>query len=318
MTISTLVSVIIPAYNGVSRYLDQAIESVLSQTFNDFEFIIIDDASTDGTHKLVPNDPRVTYYRRHKNGGAPVARNDGAKLAKGEFLAFLDQDDLWEPTFLEETLDTIQSLRDVALVHTDGYTNNVRNEVLNYIKGIKHAKDMSLLLILSKGHKPHPDGILFRKTHFDAVNGWDEKLRIWEDVDLGIRLIQKYPVAHLPKPLYRNRRYAHSASSGTHLEQALFCRQYFLGKHAHLCQKDADLKEALQFEWARLYSDMGKYYLSQNQRTKSRRLFLQSLKLAPFSRISRRTILRYLRSYVPSFPKTSFGRFEILQAKTHS
>ena len=309
MTISPLVSVIIPACNGVARYLDQAVESVLSQTFNDFEFIIIDDASTDGTHKLVPNDPRVTYYRRDQNGGNSVARNEGAKLARGEFLAFLDQDDLWEPTFLEETLATIQSSGDVALVHTDGRIINTRNKILKSNKDYdtnlaKHTKDMCLLL--RNGHHITLYGTLFRKTHYDAVHGCDEKLRIWTDVDLGIRLSQKYPVAHLPKPLYRHRRYANSACAATRKEQALFSRRYFLEKHAHLCQKDADLKKALRFEWARFYSDMGKYYLSQNQSTKARSLFIQSLRSAPFSRMSRRTILRYLRSCVPSFPKTGF------------
>ena len=303
-----LVSVIIPTCNGKARFVDQALASVEAQTFQDFELIIVDDASTDGTleyvQELIPAHRRVIYHRRETNGGPAVARNDGVRQAKGEFLAFLDQDDLWDPTFLEETCQIIQSHEDRALIHTDGYTINISHDILQYNNNMRHAKELCLLL--TKGHVMIGDGCLIRKTHFDAVNGYDAKLRIWEDRDLYIRLLQKYHVCHLPKPLYRNRRYTHSACAATSKEQAFLSRQYFLQKHAPSCQEDTDLKEALQFERSCLYSDMGKYYLSQNQRRKAHRFFLQSLKFAPFSRMSRRTILRYLRSLCSFFPINKF------------
>ena len=292
------ISVIVPAFNGRSRYLTEAIQSILDQTCTDFELIIVDDASTDQTHDIIPSHPRITYFRRGQNGGPAAARNDGAKLAKGEFLAFMDQDDLWEPTFLEETVPILQAMADTAAVHTDGYSVNSKNEIIRYNRTIQRTDDVTVHL--TKGHVLHACGSLFRKTHFDSVKGYDEKMMIWEDRDLQIRLGSKYPLHHIPKPLFRNRVYKHNVSSTTPLEKSLADRKYFLEKHAPACQQEPHLKNALESEWAMLHSDMGKYYLSQNQRKKARQCFRQSLRYSPFSR---RTILRYLRSFTPFLPK---------------
>src|SRR5213593_1591686 len=113
----SMVSVVIPGYNGAARYLEQAIQSVLAQTVRDFELIVVDDASTDHTGPLVLGIRQARYIRRAENGGQAAARNDGASLARGEFLAFLDQDDVWEPTFLEESVAAATSQPDTALVH---------------------------------------------------------------------------------------------------------------------------------------------------------------------------------------------------------
>lgn len=294
------ISVVVPAFNGQFRYLTEAIQSILDQTCTDFELIIVDDASTDQTHDIIPSHPRITYFRRDQNGGQATARNDGAKLAKGEFLAFLDQDDLWEPTFLEETLPILQAMADTAAVHTDGYNVNSKNEIVGYNRTIQRTDDVTVHL--TKGHALHPCGSLFRKTHFDKVKGYDEKMMIWEDRDLQIRLSQKYPLHHIPKPLYRHRVYTHNVSLTIPLEKSLSARKYFLEKHAPACQQEPHLKNTLASEWAMLHSDMGKYYLSQNQRKKARQCFRQSLWYSPFSR---RTLLRYLRSFVPFLPKHS-------------
>ena len=98
------ISVVIPAYNGTSRYLKEAIDSVRAQTLAADEIIVVDDASTDGTGALVQAIPQVRYVRHPQNSGQAAARNTGARLAESPYLAFLDQDDLWEPTFLEATL----------------------------------------------------------------------------------------------------------------------------------------------------------------------------------------------------------------------
>lgn len=102
-----LVSVITPAYNCGS-YIQQTIQSVLAQTYNNWELIIADDCSTDDTRAIVErahgNDPRVKYVRLKTNSGAAVARNEAMKLAKGSIMAFLDSDDLWKPEKLERQL----------------------------------------------------------------------------------------------------------------------------------------------------------------------------------------------------------------------
>ena len=314
-----LISVIIPTCNGRARFVDQALASVAAQTFQDFELIIVDDASTDGTLEYVqgmmpqimaapggrPHRP-VIYSQRETNGGPSAARNDGAKRANGEFLAFLDQDDLWAPTFLEETSRLLQTMgEDTAALSVDGYCINANKEVLFYLKNREtniQYKYHSITLPLSDGYKIPIQGSLLRKAAFETVKGFDENLRIWEDRDFVIRLTQHYRVAHIPKPFYSLRRYGgRSVCANTKSELAFASRKYFLEKHAPICQQDPYLRKALQYEWSMLYSDMGKYHLSQNQRKTARSLFRESLRSFPFSR---RTWLRYLRSYVPSFSTT--------------
>jgi len=155
------VSVIIPAFNGASRYLDEAMQSVLRQTHTDIELIVTDDASEDET-ALVVSRVRLAYYHRLAyHQGQAAARNSGARLASSEFLAFLDQDDLWEPTFLEEALGVLRENPTAALVHTDGYQVNERNEILYYDAGIKHI--FSISQILRGGHNTGTSATLLRK-----------------------------------------------------------------------------------------------------------------------------------------------------------
>ena len=101
-------SVIIPTYNR-ARMVDRAIQSVLSQTYQDFEIIVVDDASTDNTQEVVKEcmfrDKRVRYIKHEKNKGGSAARNTGIKNEHGEYVGFLDSDDEWLPTKLEKQIE---------------------------------------------------------------------------------------------------------------------------------------------------------------------------------------------------------------------
>ncbi len=287
------VSVTIPAYNGVSRYLEQAIESVLAQTHRDFELIVVDDASKDETARLVLCFPHARYFGRAQNGGQAVARNDGARLAKGELVAFLDQDDLWESTFLEETVQAFATQLDATVIHTDGYTVNERNEILTYDRAMKHTA--TITHILNGGHDVATSGSIFRKAHFEAVGGYDEQLPIWEDTDLAIRLYQRFRVIHFPKPLYRHRVYSHNVSRDIPSERALLGRQRFLEKHAPSCKPGTPEERALGHDWSRFYGDLGKHHLREKCLDEARRYFWLSVRHHPFNR---KAVLRLLRSYL--------------------
>lgn len=97
------VSIITPSYN-TEQYIEDTIKSVLAQTYNDWEWIITDDLSSDRTIEIIEqyNDPRIILIKSEKNGGAGVARNSSLKRASGKYITFLDADDYWEPNFLEE------------------------------------------------------------------------------------------------------------------------------------------------------------------------------------------------------------------------
>jgi glycosyltransferase involved in cell wall biosynthesis len=288
-----LITTIIPAYNGVSRYLEQAMTSVLAQSFaQEMELIVVDDASTDGTEQLVRRYPNVRYVRRTQNGGQAAARNDGARLTKGEFLTFLDQDDLWEPTFLEDTLAVIDKHPDAAVVHADGFQVTEHNEILHYDAAMKHTN--SITQILRGGHDVATSGSLFRRTCFDAIGGYDEQLTICEDIDLAIRFYQHFPVIHLPKPLYRHRLYGHNASRDIPSERALLGRRRFLEKHGPACQKGLPEARALRRDWAHYYGDLGKHFLQRHCSNDARDAFWRALSFSP---LDHKLLLRLLRSY---------------------
>ncbi|MDE3242944.1 MAG: glycosyltransferase family 2 protein [Nitrospirota bacterium] len=288
-----LVSAIIPAYNGASRYLDQAIGSVLAQTCQDLELIVVDDASTDETARLVLQFSRARYFKRPENGGQAAARNDGARLAAGTYLAFLDQDDLWAPSFIEETLALLQAQPEAALVHCDGYQMNEGGAPLHYDAAMKQERTITQLL--RGGHDVATSGSLFRKACFDAVGGYDDTLVVWEDIDLAIRLYQRFPLLHLPKPLYRHRLYTRNVSRDIPSERALMGRRRFLEKHASACPPGTQLANALARDWAHYYGDLGKHHLEKRRIGEARCAFWLSLQRYPFNH---KAWLRLLRAYL--------------------
>ncbi|MDR4480008.1 MAG: glycosyltransferase family A protein [Nitrospira sp.] len=286
------VNVVIPAYNGTSRFLEQAIDSVLAQTFADYEIIVVDDASTDDTGALVQRIPKVRYVRHTKNSGQAAARNTGAKLAQSPYLAFLDQDDVWEPTFLETTLSMLEPAAQAAAVHCDGYQVDERNNILEYDAAMKYTASVTQLL--RGGHDVATSGSLFRKTSFDAVGGYDAQLSIWEDIDLAIRLYGPNRFIHLPKPLYRHRLYSRNASRDIPSLRALDGRRRFLEKHAAACLPGTAEGQALSSDWAVYYADLGKHHLRARARPEARAAFRRSLRHQP---LNFKTLSRLVRSY---------------------
>ncbi len=293
------VSVIIPTYNGTTRFLDQALASVEAQTFQDFELILVDDASTDGTlqyaQTCIPAHRPVIYHQRERNGGPSAARNDGAKRATGEFLAFLDQDDMWDPTFLETTVTRLHALpAHVGFLHTADWWMTTANQALDDGYRLDRPKNLFAQLLMGGVLRKARSG-LFRKTAFEAVHGFDERLRYAEDMDLGIRLCREYEIVTIPDPLYRFRQDPNSAAKTTAAEYLFESRIRFLEKHAGACRHNPCLQKALEDEWATLLSDMGKHYAARKQRKNARQLLRHSLWLAPFSLITWR---RYLRTFL--------------------
>lgn len=128
---NTLVSVITPVYN-CERYIGETIESVLAQTYLNWELLLVDDCSPDSSvdiiHRYVERDERIRYVKLEKNGGAAIARNAALKEARGRYIAYLDADDLWEPIKLERQIDFMQknhvvfSCCDYEKIEDDGTT----------------------------------------------------------------------------------------------------------------------------------------------------------------------------------------------------
>ncbi len=287
------ITAVIPAYNGTTRYLGEAIESVLAQSRKDLELIVVDDASSDDTEGLVRRYPGVRFHRRPSNGGQAAARNDGARLASGEYLAFLDQDDLWDPSILATLVSILEAKAEAAAAHADGYQVDEQNRPLQYDTALKPANTITQML--RGGHDLATSGTVFRKACFDCVGGYDENLAVWEDIDLGIRLYQRYPIEYVPRPLYRHRLYGHNASRDIPSERALRGRKRFLEKHAGSCARGTAAEEALKIDWANYFSDVGKFYLRSGQTRLARKALLRAIRSYPWQR---KSWLRLLGTYL--------------------
>ena len=185
-------SVIIPTFNR-DGFVQEAINSVFQQSFDDFEIIVVDDGSDDNTEKTLRSfsDKRFCYVRQN-NKGVSYARNCGLNIAEGKFICFLDSDDLWKEDKLLRTYETIGHNSDIKIFHTQEvwYKNN---EIVEQHK--KHRKPCgdaysALVDICNIGMST----VVMDRSIFDIIGNFDEDLEACEDYDFWLRITCQYPV----------------------------------------------------------------------------------------------------------------------------
>lgn len=210
------VSIIIPAYN-IGKLIKETISSVLVQTFADFELIVVDDGSTDNTAEVVKffNDSRIIYHYQNNSGLPAKPRNTGARLAKGEYLAFLDHDDIWLPKKLERQIDVIKNNPKIGLISTNAFIMNGNEKTsLLLIKGTKsgYLDDGTFF----PSNKVVQSTALVKKTVFNLLGGLNEnpELKAIEDYDLWLRIYAQYPCYYINDCLAYYRMIASSTSGG--------------------------------------------------------------------------------------------------------
>ncbi|MBP5156273.1 MAG: glycosyltransferase [Treponema sp.] len=203
MNEKNLVSVVIPTYNR-AYCIRRSMDSVLGQTYGNLELIVVDDGSTDGTEDAVRSctDARVRYIRLEKNGGPSRARNEGIRLARGEFVAFHDSDDVWHPEKLEKQLKLMEEDPECQLVfckyRVHGKTvSDVPQEDVFDLSGTEHG----MLDVLIRENKIGTPTMLLRRSALDAAGTFDEKLRTMEDWDLALRIARQGKISFLPEAL---------------------------------------------------------------------------------------------------------------------
>ena len=180
------VSVIIPTYNG-AKYIKQAVDSVLAQTYDDYEIIVVDDGSTDDTAELLrPYGDRITYLYQ-ENRKLPAARNTGIRAARGQYLAFLDSDDFFLPHKLAAQARCLDERPEVGLVASGHQYIDEAGRLLQESRPWLGRPAITLESILFGGLAP-VHAVLLRREWFDRVGGFDEQFTYCEDSDLWFRL----------------------------------------------------------------------------------------------------------------------------------
>lgn len=205
----TLVSIITPTYN-CAKFIGKTIESVLKQTYENWEMIIVDDASKDNTEEVVSkyNDERIKYIKLKENGGADVARNTAIDEAKGRYMAFLDSDDLWEPEKLEKQIQFMKQ-NNYNITATDYQKINEEGKLLDKVVKTKEKVDYkSMLLSNSVGNST----IVYNVENIGKFKVPNIKKR--NDYALWLQMLKKEKYIYgMPETLMKYRVRSNSISS---------------------------------------------------------------------------------------------------------
>ena len=248
-------SVIIPLYNK-APYVAKAIQSVLAQTFSDYELIVVDDGSKDDSATIASQiiEGRQNCRLIHQdNMGVSMARNNGVATSHGDYLCFLDADDWWEPTFLEEMSQLIEEFPEAGIYGVNytivnetkhktrvaqiGVEEGFEKGYINYCQAYAKTMYMPLTSI----------SVAIPRAVFDEMGGFPQDIKLGEDFLLWIRIVLKYKVAFLNKPLAYYNQDVDSLSSGTHridYDPDAFMTFYF-DQFAAAEREDKDVKVLL-------------------------------------------------------------------------
>ncbi len=226
------ISVIIPSYNR-AYLISRAVGSVLNQTFRDFELIVVDDCSTDNTVEVVKsfNDKRIRYIRHEKNKGGSSARNTGIKLAKGEYIAFLDSDDEWLPEKIEQQIKILEDTStNVGVVHTEFFIKEPDGKTHIAHKNVPvKERNIHRQLLEVEGSFVATPTIFIRKICFDKVGMFDENLTRLQDWELMIRISEYFEFIFIDTPLVK----VHITDNSISMNQEAYCqsKELILEKH---------------------------------------------------------------------------------------
>lgn len=220
-----LVTVVIPTYNR-RQFIGETVDSVLAQTYRDLEVIVVDDGSTDGTEDLLKerygNEPRFRYIWQ-ENAERAVARNTGIKAARGEFVAFLDSDDLWLPAKLELQIQYFARDSQLVMVHTGFsslYENGTTVSLILENKIYRQRNIFGQMVFENFVSSPTP---LVRRWVLDSIGGFNEdrQLICFEDWELWIRIASLGPVGYVPESMAIRR--LHDGNTEKTLTPMLYC-----------------------------------------------------------------------------------------------
>jgi glycosyltransferase involved in cell wall biosynthesis len=227
-----------PAHN-VARYVCEAIESIVDQSFRNWELLIRDDASTDDTVARIRrfDDPRIRLLPQRHRVGAAQARNEALAVARGDFLALQDSDDMSDPERFERQLAFLENHPEIALVGTQAVIVDRRGrptdtsdcpEADAAVREIAFARSAAMVC---------PTWLL-RRIVYEKVGGYDPRFQAAHDYDLELRILEQFRVANLAEPLYRYRYRLDSITGASYLRQRAY--QHLARKRSALRRKGID------------------------------------------------------------------------------
>jgi glycosyltransferase involved in cell wall biosynthesis len=288
------VSVIVPVYNGAAT-VAAALESIFAQYFSDFEVVAVDDGSTDDSMKVLERyRPRVRILTQ-QNRGPSAARNLGVSNSSGEYVGFLDADDLWRPEFLERTIAVLDKDADSVLAYTDlelaDSTGEVMGTRLIGARGVPSLNDM-----LERLWPILPSSVLMRRDAFGRAGGFPEALTSFEDVYFWLLAREQGAFSYIAEPLAIWRfalfpaplKPAGGQEAAGRIFDEMLQRRFGVRGLAHVAARRRAPRSILGY--------IGLHALARGDQITARRAFGAALRTDPWRM---KNYLRYARTYLP-------------------
>ncbi len=280
------VSVIIPTYNGGEHLLD-AVNSVLQQTLAPLEIIVVDDGSQEDVLRTLSSVSQRISYIRQDNAGPSAARNRGIKAARGEFIAFLDDDDLWHPTKIEAQLRCMSQDPACGLVYSIPDYIDSHGSIVYHTKPEPCPSGYVYYDFLKRNYIYTPSTTLIRASVFEMIGVFDENTSQWEDYDLWMRIAKHYNVLFCSVAIIYYRLSDSGISKNTY--NHLFGYLYVMSKILKGCIEDGTYRDnsfidAISKHLRTIYRDSAyKVWCQHDDRPGARRLMTAALRKGQWS-----------------------------------
>jgi len=283
------VSAIMPVLNG-ERFIGEAIQSIVDQTYKNVELIVVDDGSTDGTFGRVEafRDKLDTRYVRHDSlGGIPRSMNDGVRHATGDLIAFLDHDDAWFPEFLETQTTYLEEHPDVAMVHSDFQTIDVEGRIIEDSVAARRGRRRPSGRVFTQLFMDSfivGNSVLIRRECFTRLGLFDESLR-WGDYHMWMRIARHYQIDYVDRVLTKYRQHPTQSTRNMTADPpdeppaALKAIERLLDLYPELHKELGS--RMIRRRTASLYFDRAYFWYTQDERSNARICLRRALRLWP-------------------------------------
>ena len=289
------VSIIIPVHNA-ARTVATAIDSVLAQTFTDYEIIAIDNNSTDASREVLARYADRIKILQEPRRGPSATRNTGVRASSGEYLAFLDADDWWRPTMLARTVELLDHDPDCALVYTDlALVDSIGRQQMASIAGESHPPTVADML--DRLWPILPSGVLMRRRAFDLAGGFPEQLIAFEDVYFWLLVREHGTFKYLAEPLAVWRfalfpdplKPAGGQDEAGVIFERMVRERYHADAHRHVLSRRRAPRSILGY--------IGLSALRAGDRPLARQALARAIRIDP---LRVKNYLRYLRTFLPT------------------
>ena len=296
------VSVIVPTYNH-GRFLRTAIESVLNQTYRDLELIIVDDGSTDDTPQIVKRFQGPILYHRKAHEERAIARNTGIQMAKGQYIALIDSDDVWKPNRLERGVRLLENRTDVGLVHGEvEMIDSSGRLLLDETRRIqklyeRERRGGSTYEELLKSYALFSSTVLFRKNSFDRVGFYNQKFPPREDYDWYLRFALSGKIHILESPPVASYR-IQSKSESYRNGHSKMAKLYINILESQLSEIEKRLTGSRFREASsRVMTKLAEFHAALGEREKVRTRLAEAIRLDPKVAFDLRVAKRFISSF---------------------